>query len=93
MHTSGTGFAVILDKFSESGPSVVLENKSCCLVLTWVSSKNVIMLVLEYMESKVIGIRDVDMIMMLEEVIGVDGPVWLRIVLVSTVDGIGGKSA
>jgi len=46
MHTSSTGFAVFLDKRAETRPSILTMNEFKCLVLSRVSGKYVIMLVL-----------------------------------------------
>ena len=49
-HTSGTRTDVVLDIFTESGPSVVAPDKVYGLALAWVSGKDVVMLVAENTE-------------------------------------------
>ena len=75
MHTSSTGLAIFLDKFSESRPSVVSKDKTCGFVLTRVSGENMIVLVTECSESEIVRVGDVDAIVMLEEFVGVNGPI------------------
>jgi hypothetical protein len=49
-HTSCTRFAILLDKFTESGPGIVAMDEVDGLVLTGMSRKDVIMLVTEITE-------------------------------------------
>jgi hypothetical protein len=56
-----------------------------------VTGEDVIVLVSEYAESEIIGVRDVDAIMMSEESIGVDGPVGFRIFEMCDVKRVGRK--
>ena len=49
-HTSGTRTDVVLDIFTESGPSIVTPNKVYGLASAWMSGKNVIVLVAENSE-------------------------------------------
>ena len=46
-HTSRTRFAILLDKFAETGPSIIAANEVDGFILTGVSRKDVIMLVAE----------------------------------------------
>jgi hypothetical protein len=48
--TSCTRFAILLDKFAESGPGIVATDEVDGLVLTGMSGKDVIMLVAENTE-------------------------------------------
>ena len=50
LHTSGTGTDVVLDVFTESGPSVVAPDKVHSLASAWMSGKDVIVLVAENTE-------------------------------------------
>ena len=45
---------VFLEKFSEARPSVVSMDELHCLVLTWMSGENVVMLVTKNTKSEVI---------------------------------------
>ena len=55
-HTSCT---IFLDKFMESGPSIIAVDEVHCLFLTRMSGEDVVMLVAENLEPEVTGIRDV----------------------------------
>ena len=54
--TIGTGLAIILDESLKSGPSIISANEFECLVLSEMSRNDVVVLVLEYPESKIIDI-------------------------------------
>ena len=49
-HTSGTRTDVVFDVFTESGPSVVVPDKVYGLTSTWMSGKDMVMLVAENTE-------------------------------------------
>ena len=49
-HTSGTRTAVVLDIFTESGPSVVAPDKVYGIASAWMSGKDVVMFVAENTE-------------------------------------------
>ena len=58
-HTSCTRFTIFLDKFTESGPGIIAADEVHCLILTGMSRKDVVMLVVENSEPEVVGIRDI----------------------------------
>ena len=74
MHTSRTRFAIFLDELTEPRPGVVTTDHFYCLVLTWMSRKYVIMLVVENMETEVIRVRNVDEVILPKKTIWSDGP-------------------
>ena len=49
-HTSGTRTDVVLDVFTESGPSVVAPDKVYGFASAWMSGKDMVMLVAENTE-------------------------------------------
>ena len=65
--TTCAGLTEILYKFSESGPSILSSDQSDSLVLTEVSSSQMIVFVLEDSESEVFGVGYIDLIIFLEE--------------------------
>ena len=58
-HTSCTRFTIFLDKFTESGPGIIVADEVHCLILTGMSREDVVMLVVKNSEPEVIGIGDV----------------------------------
>ena len=56
LHACCAGLDIFLYKFMESGPSVIHSDDINCLVLTRMSGKNVVMLIAENAESKVVYI-------------------------------------
>ena len=54
LHTSHTRFAIFLDEFMETGPSIIAVNDVDGLILTGVSGEDMIMLVVENLELQVI---------------------------------------
>ena len=58
-HTSCSRFTILLDKFTESGPGIIAADEVHCLILTGMSRKDVVMLVVENSELEVIGVGDV----------------------------------
>ncbi|EGN98741.1 hypothetical protein SERLA73DRAFT_73345 [Serpula lacrymans var. lacrymans S7.3] len=74
---SGAGSAgldVVLDKDLEPGPSIFLSDEFQGFVLTKMAGEGMIMLILEYSESEVTGIWDVEVVVLPEEAIGVSRP-------------------
>src|ERR1700679_439679 len=69
-HAGSTGLHIFLDKFSESGPSIVASDEVDGLVLAGVSGENVVVFISEHTEPKVVGIRDIDEVVVPEESIG-----------------------
>ena len=59
LHTSCTRFTIFLDKFTESGPGIIVADEVHCLILTGMSGEDVVMLVAENSEPEVVGIRDI----------------------------------
>ena len=90
-HTSGARFDVLLDKFAESGPGIVAPDEIDGLILSRMSGKDVVMLVAENAELEVIGVRNIDEIVLTEKPIRSDGPAGLRICLVGNEEGVIGK--
>ena len=72
LHTSCTIFTILLDKFMESRPGIVVADEVHCLILTRMSREDVIVLVVENLELEVIGIGDVYETIMAEESIRSD---------------------
>ena len=58
-HTSCTRFTIFLDKFTESGPGIIVADEVHCLILTRMSGEDVVMLVAENSEPEVVGIGDI----------------------------------
>ena len=72
--TTSTGLTEILNKVAKSGPGVLSSNQINSLVLTEVSGGRMIVFVPENSETKVIGVRYVNAIVLPEETIGVQRP-------------------
>ena len=68
-HTSHTIFAILLDKFAETEPSIIVANEVDGLILTEVSGEDMIMLVAENLELQVIGVGDIDEVIMAEKTV------------------------
>jgi hypothetical protein len=60
LHTGDAGFAEVLDLGLKIGPGILMTNKFEGFILTKVARKDVIMLVLEDTDTKVVGIRYID---------------------------------
>ena len=90
-HTSGARFNVFLDEFAESRPGIVATDEVNGLVLSRMSGKDVIVLVVENTEPEVIGVRNIDKVVMTEETIRSNGPAGLRFFLVGNVKRVVGK--
>ena len=90
-HASGARFDVLLDEFAESGPGIVATDKIDRLILSGVSGKDVVMLVAENAEPKVIRVRDIDEVIVTEEAVRSNGPTGLRFFLVGNVKRVIGK--
>ena len=71
-HTRCTRFTIFLDKFTESGPGIIVADEVHCLILTVMSGEDVVVLVAENSELEVIGIRDVYETVMVEKSVGSD---------------------
>jgi hypothetical protein len=64
-HAGGTGLAVVFDKVTKSGPDVLASNQFNSLVLTHVTGKDVVVLIVEDTESQfVVVCWDVDAVVM-----------------------------
>ena len=57
---------------SESGPGIIAADEVHCLILTRMSGKNVVVLVVENSEPEVVGIRDIYETIVAEKSIGSD---------------------
>ena len=84
-HTSGARFDVFLDKFMESGPGMVATDEVNGFILSRVSRKDVVMLVVENMELEVVGVWSVDKVVMTEEAVRSNRPTGLRFFLMGNV--------
>ena len=71
-HTSCTRFTIVLDKFMEFGPGIIVVDEVHCFILTGMSREDMVMLVVENSELEVIGIRDVYEAIMAEKSVGSD---------------------
>ena len=71
-HTSCTRFIIFLDKFTESGPGIIVADEVHCLILTRMSREDVVVLVAENSELEVVGIRDIYETIVAEKSIGSD---------------------
>ena len=63
-HAGSTRLAVLLDKVAHTRPSVFSLDKTDSLVLTGMSSEDMVILVSEYMEIEVRGVGDINAIVM-----------------------------
>ena len=91
LHTSCAGFDVLLDKFTKSGPGIVVPDEIDSLILSRVSGEDMVMLVVENTELEVIGVWNIDEVVLTEESIRGDRPTGLRFCLVGNVEGVIGK--
>ena len=71
-HTSCTRFTILLDKFTESRPGIIVADEIHCLILTRMSREDMVVLVVENSEPEVIGIGDVYETIMAEKSVGGD---------------------
>ena len=60
MCTGGAGFDVVFDKGLDTWPCILTTHKLKCVILSEVACKGMIVLMTEYMESKVVNIWYVD---------------------------------
>ena len=72
-HTGGTGHDIFLYEVTESGPGIIATNKVNGFVLTGMSGENMIVLIAENTEPKVVGVRNVDKIVVTEKSVRSDG--------------------
>ena len=59
-HAGCAGLNILLYIFTESRPSVIPSDEINCLVLTGMSGKNVVVLIVENAESKVVCLGNID---------------------------------
>ena len=90
-HTSSTGFNVRLNRALELGPNIISTDEFEHAVLSKVSRYRVIMLVLQYLESEVANIGDVDMFVQEEESFGVYGPSFGEVIEMKGSNGVRSK--
>ena len=90
-HTSGARFDVLLDKFTESRPGIVMTDEVNRLILSRVSREDMVMLVAEDVEPEVIRVRNVDEVIMAEESVRSNGPARLRFFLMGNVKRVVGE--
>src|ERR1700679_2372656 len=69
-HAGRARHHIFLDEFSESGPSIVAPDEVDSLILARVSGEDVVVFVLKHTEPKVVGVGDVDKVIVPEESIG-----------------------
>ena len=77
MVATSTGLTKILNKVMKSGPSIIALDQVDSLVLSEVSSGWMIMFVIEDSKSEIFRVGHIDMIISLEETIGVQRPLWV----------------
>jgi hypothetical protein len=66
LHTGDAGFAEVFDLGLKIGPGILTTNKFEGFILTKVARKDVIMLVLEDADTKVVGIGYIDSVIELK---------------------------
>ena len=91
-HTSSTRLAILLNKITHTRPSVLVLDKTNSLILTRVSSKYVVMLMVEDSEMEVGGVRNVDTSIVEEITCIVNRPAGIQILQEGKVSGVGQKS-
>jgi len=77
VHTCGARLAEIDDEGLEVGPNVSSANERHCLVLSKVPRYHMIVIILEYLESKVVSLRDIDSAIKPKETIVSVRPSWV----------------
>ena len=75
---TSTGLTKILNKVMKSGPSVLMSDQIDSLVLSEVSSSQVVVFVTEDLKLEIFGVGYIDTIIFSEETIGVQRPLWVR---------------
>ena len=91
-HTSSTRLAILLNKVAHTRPSVLALDKTNSLILTGVSSKYVVMLMAEDLETEVRGVGNVDMSIVEEITCIINRPAGIRILQEGKVSGVGQES-
>ena len=92
LHTGGAGLALVLNKGAEEWPSVVVTDKLKGFVLAKVSREQMVVFVEKNAESEIIGVGDVDSVLVSEESFRVSGPVrvgWVYEVVGDWAEGLG----
>ena len=74
-HRGGAGLAVVLDKGTEEQPNAVIISELKDLVLDKVSGDQMVVFVEENAKLGIIGVRDVDTVLVSKKPFRVDGPV------------------
>ena len=82
-HTGGARLDIFLDKFTESWPGIIAMDEVNGFRLARMSGKDVVVLVTEDTEPEIVGIRDVDQVVVTEEPVRSNGPTGLRFLIVS----------
>ena len=90
-HTSCTRLAIFLDKFTESGPGIIMMDEVNSLILTGMSGEDMIMLVAEDSEPEVVSVGNINEVIMSEKTIFSNGPLGLQILKVGNIERVGGK--
>ena len=91
-HTSSTRLAILLNEVMHTRPSVLVLDKTNSLILTGVSSKYVVMLMAEDLETEVGGVRNVDTSIVEEITCIVNQPAGIQILQEGKVSRVGWKS-
>ena len=92
-HTGGAGLAaVVLNKGVEEQPSVVIMDELKGLVLAKVPRDQMVVFVEENMYLEVIGVRDIDAVLVSKKSFSVGGPVGVGLICDVDVDWIDGLS-
>ena len=82
-HTGGARLDIFLDKFTESWPGVIATDEVNGFHLTRMSGEDVVVFVMENTEPEVVGIGNVDKVVVTEESIRSNRPTGLRFLIVS----------
>jgi hypothetical protein len=74
-HAGNTQFTEVLGMHAELQPDVFPSNELKGLVLTKVSGQDMVMLALEHTEAEIVDVRNINVVIKMEETIGRAGPV------------------
>src|SRR5271168_2771574 len=91
-HTSSARLTIFLDKFTESRPGILTTDEVNGFILTRMSGKDMIMLVAENTEPEIVGVRNIDEIVVTEKSVRSKGPTRLRFFKLGLVEWVGNQS-
>ena len=80
MHASSAGFNVRLNGVSEFGPDIISSDEFQCSILSKVSGDRVVMFILQYSESEIVNVGDVDTFVEQEESVSGNSPSITKVV-------------